>query len=229
MATSGFSDSVLGDRPTSGFESTVNSLSLTSIMLQDESLNVRGSFDAEISGLECTVSEPPLPSACSSPMRMQESPFPTSSSSQESLVNLIQPVGRHKQVKRKQDLSSGLLAYLEKSEDREERLQEQGQAMLKERARDDSFFDTIMVMDDWRAMVSKDDEDRHANKEMHDELLLHSHKAQESQDQLLMVMARHADSAARHADSAARQVEARQMEVRQMEQQKTFRLGFWEC
>ncbi|KAJ4936010.1 hypothetical protein JOQ06_017534 [Pogonophryne albipinna] len=101
-------------------------------MLQDESLNVRGSFDAEISGLECTVSEPPLPSACSSPMRMQESPFPTSSSSQESLVNLIQPVGRHKQVKRKQDLSSGLLAYLEKSEDREERLQEQGQAMLKE-------------------------------------------------------------------------------------------------
>ncbi|KAJ4935851.1 hypothetical protein JOQ06_017378, partial [Pogonophryne albipinna] len=67
-------------------------------------------------------------------------------------------------------------------------------------------------MDDWRAMVSKDDEDRHAmaNKEMHDELLLHSHKAQESQDQLLMVMAR-------HADSVARQVEVRQMEVRQME------------
>ncbi|KAJ4920944.1 hypothetical protein JOQ06_023088, partial [Pogonophryne albipinna] len=74
-------DSVLGDRPTSGFGSTVNSLSLTSIMLQDESLNVRSSFDA---------------------------------------------------VKRKRDLSSGLLEYLEKSDDREERLEEQAQAMLKE-------------------------------------------------------------------------------------------------
>ncbi|KAJ4932775.1 hypothetical protein JOQ06_011190 [Pogonophryne albipinna] len=98
-------DSVPGDRPTSGFGSTVNSLSLTSMMLQDESLNVQSSFDAEISGLECTVLEPPQPSACSSPMRMQESPFPTSSSSQESLVNLIQPAGRHKQVKRKLDLA----------------------------------------------------------------------------------------------------------------------------
>ena len=50
-----------------------------------------------------------------------------------------------------------------------------------------------MVMDDRRAMASKDNEDRHAmaNKEMHDERLLHAHKAQESQDQLLMVMARH--------------------------------------
>ncbi|KAF3836230.1 hypothetical protein F7725_005447 [Dissostichus mawsoni] len=67
---------------------------------------------------------------------MQESPFPTSSSSQECLVDLIQPVGRHKQVKRKRDSSSGLLVYLENSDDREEklqeRLQEQGQAMLKE-------------------------------------------------------------------------------------------------
>ncbi|KAF3848786.1 hypothetical protein F7725_015283 [Dissostichus mawsoni] len=129
-------DSVLGDRPTSGFGSTVNSLSLASIVLQDDSLNVRSSFDAEISDLEHTVSEPPLPSACSSPVRMQESPFPTSSSSQECLVDLIQPVGRHKQVKRKRDSSSGLLVYLENSDDREEklqeRLQEQGQAMLKE-------------------------------------------------------------------------------------------------
>ncbi|KAL3045345.1 hypothetical protein OYC64_013588 [Pagothenia borchgrevinki] len=126
-------DSVLGDRPTSGFGTTVNSLSLTLIMLQDDSMNVRSSFDPDISGLEHTVSEPPLPSACSSPMRMQESPFPTSSSSQESLVTLIQPtVGRHKQVKRKRDLSSGLLEYLEKSADREERLQEQGHEMLKE-------------------------------------------------------------------------------------------------
>ncbi|KAF3849405.1 hypothetical protein F7725_015902, partial [Dissostichus mawsoni] len=57
------------------------------------------SFDAEISGLERTVSEPPLPSACSSPVRMEGSPLATSSSSQESLVNLIQPVGQHKQVK----------------------------------------------------------------------------------------------------------------------------------
>ncbi|KAF3842624.1 hypothetical protein F7725_024575 [Dissostichus mawsoni] len=129
-------NSVLGDRPTSGFGSTVNSLSLASIVLQDDSLNVRSSFDAEISDLEHTVSEPPLPSACSSPVRMQESPFPTSSSSQECLVDLIQPVGRHKQVKRKRDSSSGLLVYLENSDDREEklqeRLQEQGQAMLKE-------------------------------------------------------------------------------------------------
>ncbi|KAF3837762.1 hypothetical protein F7725_009530 [Dissostichus mawsoni] len=67
---------------------------------------------------------------------MQESPFPTSSSSQECLVDLIQPVGRHKQVKRKRDSSSGLLVYLENSDDREEKLQErlkeQGQAMLQE-------------------------------------------------------------------------------------------------
>ncbi|KAF3844376.1 hypothetical protein F7725_007539 [Dissostichus mawsoni] len=41
-------DSVLGDRPTSGFGSTVNSLSLSSIVLEDESLNVRGSFDADL-------------------------------------------------------------------------------------------------------------------------------------------------------------------------------------
>ncbi|KAI9535866.1 hypothetical protein NQZ68_039527 [Dissostichus eleginoides] len=84
---------------------------------------------AEISGLERTVSEPPLPSACSSPVRMEGSPLTTSSSSQESLVDLIQPVGRHKQVKRKRDSSSGLLVYLEK---KDERLLEQGQAMLKE-------------------------------------------------------------------------------------------------
>ncbi|XP_033969242.1 uncharacterized protein LOC117468965 isoform X1 [Trematomus bernacchii] len=38
-------DSVLGDRPTSGFGSTVNSLSLESIVL-DETMNVRSSSDA---------------------------------------------------------------------------------------------------------------------------------------------------------------------------------------
>ncbi|KAJ4939294.1 hypothetical protein JOQ06_028744 [Pogonophryne albipinna] len=122
MATAGYDHSVLGDRPTSGFGSTVNSLSLSSIVLEDESLNVRSSFDAEISGLECTVSEPPLPSVCSSLVRMQGSPLATSSSSQESLVNLIQPVGRHKQVKRKRDSSSGLLLYMEKSDEKDERL-----------------------------------------------------------------------------------------------------------
>ncbi|KAF3834511.1 hypothetical protein F7725_027069 [Dissostichus mawsoni] len=41
-------DEVLGDRPTSGFGSTVNSLSLSSIVLEDESLNVRSSFDADL-------------------------------------------------------------------------------------------------------------------------------------------------------------------------------------
>ena len=40
---------------------------------------------------------------------------------------------------------------------------------------------------DRRAMVSKENEDLRA-KEMHDERLLHSHKAQELDDQLLMVM-----------------------------------------
>ena len=45
-------------------------------------------------------------------------------------------------------------------------------------ARDDSFLDTTMAMDR-RAMVSKENEDLRA-KEMHDERLLHSHKAQES-------------------------------------------------
>ncbi|XP_071058419.1 zinc finger and SCAN domain-containing protein 29-like [Pseudochaenichthys georgianus] len=101
-------DSVLGDRPTSGFGSTVNSLSLMS-MLQDESLSVQSSFDAEISGLECTVSESPLPSACSSPMK-----------------SLLFPQAARPRNLWKRDLSSGLL---EKSEDR---LQEQGQAMLQE-------------------------------------------------------------------------------------------------
>ncbi|KAL3066166.1 hypothetical protein OYC64_016167 [Pagothenia borchgrevinki] len=124
-------DSVLGDRPTSGYGSTVNSLSLSSIVSQVESLNVQSSF-AEISGLERTLSEPPLPSACSSPMRMEGSPLTASSSSQECLVNLIQPAGRNKQVKRKRDSSSGLLSYMEKSDVRDERLLEQGQAMLQE-------------------------------------------------------------------------------------------------
>ncbi|KAL3066390.1 hypothetical protein OYC64_016361 [Pagothenia borchgrevinki] len=63
---------------------------------------------------------------------MEGSPLTTSSSSQECLVNLIQPVGRHKQVKRKRDSSSGLLMYMEKSDVREERLLEQGQVMLQE-------------------------------------------------------------------------------------------------
>ena len=40
------------------------------------------------------------------------------------------------------------------------------------------YSDTIMTMDR-RAMVSKENEDLRA-KEMHDERLLHSHKAQES-------------------------------------------------
>ena len=52
-------------------------------------------------------------------------------------------------------------------------------------ARDDSFLDTIMAMD-CRSMVSKENEDLRA-KEMRNERLLHSHKAQESDDQLLMV------------------------------------------
>ena len=63
-------------------------------------------------------------------------------------------------------------------------------------------------------MVSKENEDLRA-KEMHDERLLHSHKAQESDDQLLMVMPRHADSAARQVEVSARQVE----------QQNTFQAG----
>ena len=86
---------------------------------------------------------------------------------------------------------------------------------LGKRARDDSFLDTIMAMEDRRAMVSKENEDLRA-KEMHDERLLHSHKAQESDDQLLMVMLRHADSV---ACQAARQVE---VSARQVEQQNTF-------
>ncbi|KAF3832198.1 hypothetical protein F7725_025863 [Dissostichus mawsoni] len=115
-------DSVLGDRPTSGFGSTVNSLSLTSIVLQDDSLNVRSSFDAEISALEHTVSEPPLPSACSSPLRMEGSPLTTSSSSQESLVDLIQPGQAMLQEQGQAMLK----------EQGQAMLQEQGQAMLHE-------------------------------------------------------------------------------------------------
>ncbi|KAL3053109.1 hypothetical protein OYC64_005606 [Pagothenia borchgrevinki] len=65
-------------------------------------------------------------------MRMEGSPLTASSSSQECLVNLIQPVGRNKQVKRKRDSSSGLLMYMEKSDVRDERLLEQGQTMLQE-------------------------------------------------------------------------------------------------
>jgi len=41
-------DSVLGDRPTSGYGSTVNSLSLSSIVSQVESLNVQSSFAGEL-------------------------------------------------------------------------------------------------------------------------------------------------------------------------------------
>ncbi|XP_033982816.1 uncharacterized protein LOC117479833 [Trematomus bernacchii] len=101
------------------------------IMLKLAERRMQSSF-AEISGLERTVSEPPLPSACSSPVRMEGSPLTASSSSQECLVNLIQPVGRNKQVKRKRDSSSGLLSYMEKSDVRDERLLEQGQVMLQE-------------------------------------------------------------------------------------------------
>ncbi|XP_033932389.1 uncharacterized protein [Pseudochaenichthys georgianus] len=120
-------DSVLGDRPTSGLGSTVNSLSLSSIGLEDES------FNAGISRLECTVSEPPIPSACSSPVHMLGSPLATtSSSSQESLLTLTQPVGRNKQVKRKRDSSPGLLLLMEKSDARDEELLEQSRAMFQE-------------------------------------------------------------------------------------------------
>ncbi|KAL3067358.1 hypothetical protein OYC64_017151 [Pagothenia borchgrevinki] len=89
------------------------------------------------------------------------------------------------------------------------------------RTRDDSFLDTITVMDDRRALASKENDDRHAmaNKEMHDERLLHAHKAQESQDQLLKVMA---DSAARQVEVAARQVEVAALQV---EQQNSFQAG----
>ena len=85
--------------------------------------------------------------------------------------------------------------------------------LLGKRGRDDSFLDTIMAMDR-RAMVSEENEDLRA-KDMHDERLLHSHKAQESNDQLLMVMPHHADSAARQVVVSARQVE----------QQNTFQAG----
>ncbi|XP_034005453.1 uncharacterized protein LOC117497587 isoform X2 [Trematomus bernacchii] len=112
-------------RPRSGLGSTVNSLSLSSIGLEDES------FNAGISRLECTVSEPPLPSACSSPVHMLGSPLATSSSSQESLVTLTQPVGRHKQVKRKRDSSSRLVLLMEKSDAREEERLELSRAMLQ--------------------------------------------------------------------------------------------------
>ncbi|KAK5929987.1 hypothetical protein CgunFtcFv8_011174 [Champsocephalus gunnari] len=56
----------------------------------------------------------------------------TSSSSQESLVTLTQPVGRNKQVKRKRDSSPGLLLLMEKSDARDEELLEQSRAMFQE-------------------------------------------------------------------------------------------------
>ncbi|KAK5925246.1 hypothetical protein CgunFtcFv8_017785 [Champsocephalus gunnari] len=56
---------------------------------------------------------------------MLGSPLATSSSSQESLVTLTQPVGRNKQVKRKRDSSSGLVLLMEKSDARDEELLEQ--------------------------------------------------------------------------------------------------------
>ncbi|XP_033981847.1 uncharacterized protein LOC117478975 isoform X1 [Trematomus bernacchii] len=119
-------NSVLGDRPTSGVGCTVNSLCLSSIGLEDES------FNAGISRLECSESEPPPPSACSSPVHMLGSLATTSSSSQESLVSLTQPVGRNKQVKRKRDSSSGLVPLMERSEARDEELLEHRRAMLQE-------------------------------------------------------------------------------------------------
>ncbi|KAL3054493.1 hypothetical protein OYC64_017434 [Pagothenia borchgrevinki] len=63
---------------------------------------------------------------------MLGSPLATSSSSQESLVTLTQPVGRHKQVKRKRDSSSGLVLLMKKSDARDEELLEQSRAMLQE-------------------------------------------------------------------------------------------------
>ena len=82
-----------------------------------------------------------------------------------------------------------------------------------------------MAMENRRAMVSKENENLRA-KEMHDERLLHSHKAQESDDQLLMVMPRHADSA---ACQTARQVEVSARQVEQQNNKIPFRLGFWQC
>ncbi|KAJ4922580.1 hypothetical protein JOQ06_021648, partial [Pogonophryne albipinna] len=70
---------------------------------------------------------------------------------------------------------------------------------------------------DQRAEASKENEDRHAmaSKEIREEQLVHSCKAQEAEEQLLMVMARQADVSARQVDVSARQadVSARQVDV----------------
>ncbi|KAI9525253.1 hypothetical protein NQZ68_009933 [Dissostichus eleginoides] len=78
------------------------------------------------------------------------------------------------------------------------------------RARPDNFIDTIEAMEDRRAEASKENEDRRAmvSKEIREEQLVHSRKAQEAEEQLLMVMARQADVSAR-----------------QVEQQNTFQIG----
>ncbi|KAK5882009.1 hypothetical protein CesoFtcFv8_020644 [Champsocephalus esox] len=64
----------------------------------------------------------------------------TSSSSQESLVTLTQPVGRNKQVKRKRDSSSGLVLLMEKSDARDEELLEQTRAMFQEVQESNAVF-----------------------------------------------------------------------------------------
>ncbi|KAI9525199.1 hypothetical protein NQZ68_009879 [Dissostichus eleginoides] len=80
----------------------------------------------------------------------------------------------------------------------------------RKRARADNFIDTIVAMEDRRAEASKENEDRRAmvSKEIREEQLVHSRKAQEAEEQLLMVMARQADVSAR-----------------QVEQQNTFQIG----
>ncbi|KAK1904763.1 Myb/SANT-like DNA-binding domain containing protein 2 [Dissostichus eleginoides] len=80
----------------------------------------------------------------------------------------------------------------------------------RKRARPDNFIDTIEAMEDRRAEASKENEDRRAmvSKEIREEQLVHSRKAQEAEEQLLMVMARQADVSAR-----------------QVEQQNTFQIG----
>ncbi|KAF3837659.1 hypothetical protein F7725_009427 [Dissostichus mawsoni] len=74
----------------------------------------------------------------------------------------------------------------------------------------DNLIDTIVAMEDQRAEASKENEDRRAmvSKEIREEQLVHSRKAQEAEEQLLMVMARQADVSAR-----------------QVEQQNTFQIG----
>ncbi|KAI9536836.1 hypothetical protein NQZ68_031145 [Dissostichus eleginoides] len=138
-------DSVLGDRPQSG---TVNSITLETMV--EDRLNLQSSTDTELSGSEEAASELPPASACSSPkpqsrssplptgssplptasspLPTASSPLPTGSSPQEPLL----PSGRHKQVKRKRDLSSELLLLMKKSDERGERFLEHSQMLVQQ-------------------------------------------------------------------------------------------------